>query len=114
MAQAVDDIATERAPYTAPGPRFWTERRAFTALMLVLDTILILFGFSLAYRMRYTIRWPAPFESIVREVAAENFVPPLIITPSYMFSINSREASHSSFNDRILTLVRLNAVKLFT
>ncbi|HEU5090241.1 MAG TPA: sugar transferase, partial [Roseiflexaceae bacterium] len=81
MAQAVDDIASERAPYTAPGPRFWTERRAFTALMLVLDAVLILIGFSLAYRMRYTIRWPAPFESIVREVAAENFVPFDAFTP---------------------------------
>ena len=44
-------------------------------LMAMVDAFLILLGFAVAYWMRYMIDWPPPFDQLVREVQAQNFVP---------------------------------------
>jgi exopolysaccharide biosynthesis polyprenyl glycosylphosphotransferase len=45
------------------------------ALMAMVDALLILLGFAVAYWMRYMIDWPPPFDQLVREVQAQNLVP---------------------------------------
>ncbi len=45
------------------------------ALLPLFDACLILAGFAIAYLMRYELDWPPPFDQLVREVQAQNFVP---------------------------------------
>ncbi|MDW8212250.1 MAG: sugar transferase [Roseiflexaceae bacterium] len=45
------------------------------ALLSFFDICLILAGFAIAYWMRYELDWPPPFDQLVREVQAQNFVP---------------------------------------
>ncbi|MCS6939605.1 MAG: sugar transferase [Roseiflexus sp.] len=45
------------------------------ALLFFFDICLILAGFAIAYWMRYELDWPPPFDQLVREVQAQNFVP---------------------------------------
>ncbi len=45
------------------------------ALLPLFDACLILAGFAIAYWMRYELDWPPPFDQLVREVQAQNFVP---------------------------------------
>jgi exopolysaccharide biosynthesis polyprenyl glycosylphosphotransferase len=40
--------------------------------LLACDFALVLLSFALAYVLRYRVRWPAPFDAIVREVAVVN------------------------------------------
>jgi exopolysaccharide biosynthesis polyprenyl glycosylphosphotransferase len=79
VAKLLDAVAT--AP-PKPPPEPQSIRNGLTiGLMVVIDSILILVGFILAYWMRYRVRWPRPFESIIREVASQNFVPPNAFIP---------------------------------
>lgn len=77
------EIATSRVPSPNPpsdsgaSPR---RTRHHLAEMLI-DAALILIGFAIAYWMRYLVSWPPPFEQVVREVAAENFVPIFAFAP---------------------------------
>jgi len=45
-------------------------------LIAAIDAVLIMASMVIAYWMRYRANWPSPFEQIVREVAAQNSVPP--------------------------------------
>jgi len=73
----VEEI-TEVAP-ARPSQRmsFRARRRVAQtgALLALVDVCLILAGFAIAYWMRYEVAWPAPFDRLVREVLARNFVP---------------------------------------
>ncbi len=74
MAKLTDYVPA-RSP--AQRPPSSTKRRANLrrALLPLVDAVLILAGFAVAYWMRYLVRWPAPLQSIVREVLTQNFVP---------------------------------------
>lgn len=72
------DIATLN-PETASSvisakQRHLRQMRSLVAGILC-DALLIMTGMQIAYWMRYSARWPAPFARIVREVVAQNFVP---------------------------------------
>jgi exopolysaccharide biosynthesis polyprenyl glycosylphosphotransferase len=74
VPEPIDAAVVEPLPqHTTPVPRV-ARRRLVTALKVLSDAAFILVGFALAYWMRYWLRWPPPFETIVREVAAENAV----------------------------------------
>lgn len=75
MANMVELVPNEPLAQAASPQRPPHRRRVFTLLLVLADAALILIGFALAYWMRYSYRWPPPFELIVREVAAENFAP---------------------------------------
>jgi exopolysaccharide biosynthesis polyprenyl glycosylphosphotransferase len=81
VAQIIDEVAPGSAALPSPTARLLLRRRALTAFYAALDAALILVGFVLAYHMRYTVRWPPPFESVVREVATGNYVPAEAFTP---------------------------------
>lgn len=49
-------------------------RWAARLLTAGIDAALISVGFTVAYWLRYVFNWPPPFQQIVREVSAQNFV----------------------------------------
>lgn len=74
MAKLTDIVP---APSPAHGSPAQPARQANThrKLMPLVDAALILVGIAIAYWMRYLVRWPPPFDSILREVLTQNFVP---------------------------------------
>lgn len=81
MPEPIDAVVVETLPQLTPVPRTAKRHRLSIALTVLLDAAFILVGFALAYWMRYWLRWPPPFETIVREVAAENLVSIEAFTP---------------------------------
>lgn len=65
----------------SPVRRSYSTQWLGQALAVASDLLLILAGFAVAYWMRYRVDWPPPLEQVVREVAAENFVPPEAFVP---------------------------------
>lgn len=59
----------------APSARVWIKQATRALPTVLVDAALVLVGFAIAYWMRYIVDWPQPIEQIIREVAAENFVP---------------------------------------
>ncbi|GAB4210114.1 MAG: sugar transferase [Roseiflexaceae bacterium] len=69
-----------------PKRRVWLIQRharriAWQALLALVDALLILAGFALAYVLRYVVDWPPPFEQIVRPVTEANLVPISVFAP---------------------------------
>jgi exopolysaccharide biosynthesis polyprenyl glycosylphosphotransferase len=56
---------------TVPAPAH-VDRGVLPAILI--DAVLVLLGFAVAYGLRYMVRWPVPFASLISEVATENFV----------------------------------------
>ncbi|HMO55844.1 MAG TPA: sugar transferase [Roseiflexaceae bacterium] len=65
-------VPLKPASISPPPPRPTAARRVW--LHLAIDVVLVFLGFVIAYWMRYIVSWPPPLESIVSEVATENFV----------------------------------------
>jgi exopolysaccharide biosynthesis polyprenyl glycosylphosphotransferase len=81
------DVVEAPAPPQHPRQPHSPQRKPVSfALTLLLDAALILAGFILAYWMRYLVRWPAPFELVISEVASQNFVPFSAFAP-YAFGL---------------------------
>jgi exopolysaccharide biosynthesis polyprenyl glycosylphosphotransferase len=74
LAKLTDIVPAKVPAHSSPASA--QRRPAARALLAPLsDAVLILAGFAIAYWMRYLVRWPPPFDSIVREVLTQNFVP---------------------------------------
>lgn len=65
-------LAAAEPPALTPASR---PRNGAGVALAALDAVLIFLAFALAYWMRYHLRWPAPFNRIVREVLTVDFVP---------------------------------------
>lgn len=74
MLEVTDPVTTASVLQEPPQKQITRRQRRTTAVAVLLDAILILVGFSIAYHLRYSFRWPAPFSLIVREVAAQYYV----------------------------------------
>jgi exopolysaccharide biosynthesis polyprenyl glycosylphosphotransferase len=66
----LDKPPAQRHPTLAAGKRRTSQALAF----VLIDAVLIVVGFTIAYSMRYLVIWPYPINRIVREVATVNFV----------------------------------------
>ena len=86
MLEVTDPVTTASVLQEQPQQKIARRERRTTAVAVLLDAMLILIGFSIAYHLRYSFRWPSPFERIVREVAAQNYVPPQAFFP-YAFGL---------------------------
>jgi exopolysaccharide biosynthesis polyprenyl glycosylphosphotransferase len=65
--------AVEPQPFEAREAR--RSRRLVALATLLWDQALIFAGFAFAYWLRYSADWPEPFDSIIFEVATQNWVP---------------------------------------
>jgi exopolysaccharide biosynthesis polyprenyl glycosylphosphotransferase len=81
VAELLDAVEALPPPQPSRVPRVARRRRLEVAAAVALDAALILIGFALAYWMRYSVRWPPPFELVIREVASGNYVPIEAFTP---------------------------------
>ena len=74
MLEVTDPVTTASVLQEQPQKQIARRRRRMTAVAVLLDAILIMVGFSIAYHLRYSFRWPAPFSLVVREVVAQYYV----------------------------------------
>lgn len=51
------------------------KRWGMQLVAMAVDALFIIISFAFAYQMRYEWDWPAPFNWVVREVQAQNYVP---------------------------------------
>ncbi len=77
----IEPIASTTRPAKAPQQVRAAARRRRAFAEVVLDALIILGAFVLAYALRYQVSWPQPFAALVREVATENVVSLAAFTP---------------------------------